>query len=340
MILRRSRRLLAFLAVVAVLLTAQRYSKKGESASLFSHAGEGSGRDAYDLLLLGQDEAAELTDVVILVHVDVEAGRMCLAQIPRDTYLRYTNRSYKKINGAVKTAGGAVALCEVLERALPVTIDGYVLLDLACVRDAVDLLGGVEVDVPCDMDYEDPTQGLSIHLKKGKALLSGEEAVHFVRYRAGYVRGDLGRVDAQKLFLAAFLEAATHVDMGDLPRLAALIVRSVDTDLPLDLVLSLLLAARNIPADSITLLTLPGEEMRSAKSGAWYYVLSRAGTAEVMETQFGVAGAGACIDPAHLFSDASRADFEAIYCKYVPPVYHTASGIRQEGIAPETVDGA
>ena len=215
MILRRNRRLWAFLAA-AILLTAQPYSKNGESASLFSRAGEGGGRDVYNFLLLGQDEAAGLTDVVILAHV--EAGRMCMAQIPRDTYLRYTDQNYKKINGAVKS-GGAAALCEALEQALPVVIDGYVLLDLDCVRDAVDLLGGVEIDVPCDMDYEDPTQGLSIHLKKGRTHLSGAEAVHFVRYRAGYVRGDLGRVDAQKLFLAAFLEAATHVDVRALPRL-------------------------------------------------------------------------------------------------------------------------
>ena len=262
---------------------------------------------------------------------------MCMAQIPRDTYLRYTDQNYKKINGAVKS-GGAAALCEALERAFPVTIDGYVLLDLACVRDAVDLLGGVEIDVPCDMDYEDPTQGLSIHLKKGRAHLTGAEAVHFVRYRAGYVRGDLGRVDAQKLFLAAFLEAATHVDVRDLPRLAALATSATKTDLPLELVLSLFRTARKISAEHVTLLTLPGEELQSAKSGAWYYVLSRAGTAEVMETHFGVTGAAACMDPAHLLSDASRTDFEAIYRKYVPPVYHTASGLRQEGITPETVD--
>lgn len=336
MILRRHRRLWAFLAA-AILLTAQPYAKNGESASLFSRGGGGDDGGTYDLLLLGQDEAAGLTDVVILAHVDVGAGRMCMAQIPRDTYLRYTDKNYKKINGAVKS-GGAAALCEALERALPVVIDGYVLLDLACVRDAVDLLGGVEIDVPCDMDYEDPTQGLSIHLKKGRTHLSGAEAVHFVRYRAGYVRGDLGRVDAQKLFLAAFLEAATHVDAGDLPRLAALAVGSTETDLPPELVLSLLRAARRISVENVTLLTLPGEELQSAKSGAWYYVLSRAGTAKVMETCFGVAGASACIDPAHLLSDASRPDFEAIYRKYVPPVYHTASGLRQKGLAPETVD--
>ena len=336
--LRRRGRLWASFTVAALLLVALGYWKNGESASLLSHGAEESEPNAYNLLLLGQDEAAELTDVIMLIHVDAEAGRMCLAQIPRDTYFRYTDRNYKKINGAVKTLGGAKALCEALERALPVSVDGYVLMDLDCVREAVDLLGGVEINVPCDMDYEDPAQGLSIHLKKGRSVLSGTEAEQFVRFRAGYLRGDLGRIDAQKLFLAAFFKAAAAVDVRELPRFASLAVRAVDTDLSLDLVISLFRCVREIPETNITVLTLPGEEIRSSGSGAWYYVLSRDGTAEVMETQFGVMGAGACMDPGHLFSHTSRADLEEIYRKHVPPVYRTVGELHQSGLSPETVE--
>ena len=41
------------------------------------------------------------------------------------------------------------------------------LIDMDAVETAVDLLGGVEFDVPQDMDYTDPAQGLEIHLRAG-----------------------------------------------------------------------------------------------------------------------------------------------------------------------------
>ena len=69
----------------------------------------------------------------------------------------------------------------------------------------MDNLSGIEIDLPYDMDYEDSSQNLSIHLKAGKQTLGGKEALGFLRYRSGYVTGDLGRIDAQKLFLNAFI---------------------------------------------------------------------------------------------------------------------------------------
>ena len=117
----------------------------------------------------------------------------------------YTDGSYKKINGApnaLTNEGFASALSD----ALGVDIDFYFEIKLSTVKKIVDTISGVDVNVPMDMDYEDPTQGLSIHLKKGNNHLSGEEAISFIRFRSGYITGDIGRLDAQKIFLNAFVK--------------------------------------------------------------------------------------------------------------------------------------
>ena len=92
----------------------------------FRNAADGAGRsfpvgadgEAYHVLVLGKDDASGLTDVMMLVSVDVQNGRACLMQIPRDTYFRYTENNYRKINGAMHALGGAEALSKMLESAL------------------------------------------------------------------------------------------------------------------------------------------------------------------------------------------------------------------------------
>lgn len=330
---KRKDRIAALLTVALLVVAVFAFFPKdeGETSTLFARTSDEGGR--YIVLLLGQDEAAGLTDVMMLVSVDAEAGRVCLAQIPRDTYFRYTKKDYKKINGAMGTLGGAEQLCDALGKALSLDIDAYVLLDLDCVASAVDAVGGVEIDVPCDMDYEDPTQGLSIHIKKGRQTLNGAEAAEFVRFRSGYLRGDVGRMDAQKLFLSAFFEAAGKKLGDDVPKLAMLALKSVKTDMRVDRAISLLRMARMVSPENITILTFPGEEVQSSVSGAWYYVLSRTGTAAVLEEHFGVTGASACVDPAHLFSNVARGDLEAIYRREILPQYYTVSEIRKNGLA-------
>ncbi|MBO4980225.1 MAG: LCP family protein [Clostridia bacterium] len=289
---------------------------------------------ACNLLILGRDNAAGLCDVLMLASFDPSAGRLCLLQIPRDTYFAYTKGSYKKINAAPRVLGGADKLADKLSEALGVRIDGYVELDLAFVGRAVDMLGGVELNVPCDMDYDDPAQGLSIHLKKGLQTLSGDEAASFVRFRSGYVRADLGRMDAQKLFLAAFAKAfSAKIGARDLPETLLLAMRYVKTNIRVDTAIALVSGARRLPSESITVLTLPGEEVQSSVSGAWYYILSREGCAEAIAQYVG--GEITDFDREGLCADKSRAGFYDIYQKKISAVPYTFDGLMRDGVAIE-----
>lgn len=87
-----------------------------------------------------------------------------------------------------------------VESNLCVQIDNYICMDTAGFRDIINALGGLDIDVPFDMEYEDPEQNLYIHLKAGPQHLNGEEAEQFVRFRKAYVTGDIGRISDRKFF--------------------------------------------------------------------------------------------------------------------------------------------
>ena len=280
------------------------------------------------VLLLGRDDSSGLADAIALVFIDFQ-NKITLLQIPRDTYFRADEGGYKKINGASKILGSDTLLCKALSEAMGIDIDGYVSFESEFIRDAVDMLGGVEIDIPLDMDYDDPYQGLSIHLSKGKQTLSGSEAVGFVRYRSGYLRADIGRIDAQKLFLAAFANRVLEkIDGKDILPLAKMAVRYLKTDLSISEMAAIGRAALEVKAENISLATLPGEEVRSSQSGAWFYIASLAGC-EALLTEL---GAEEGFDREHLFSDASRKEFEDIYGKEIYARIYSAEEINGEGI--------
>ncbi len=287
---------------------------------------------AFHFLMLGKDSAAELCDVIMLVSYKPSDRSLCIVQIPRDTYFAYTDGSYRKINAASRVLGGSDKLKNKLSQALGVSIDGYVEFDLDFVKRAVDMVGGVEIDVPCDMDYDDPEQDLSIHLKKGLQTLTGEQAVAFIRFRSGYLRADLGRMDAQKLFLASFAKAfSERVSVSELPRMLLMSVGHLKTDVRFDTMLSVLTEMRQLSTDRITVLTLPGEEFQSEYSGAWYYILSHDGC----ETAIGdylADGEYVGFDRFGLFTDSKRAAIKQIYQRNIPPVPHTFMGIMEQGV--------
>lgn len=248
---------------------------------------ESTCEEVCNILLLGMDDSAGLCDVMMILHVDFGAESVSIAQIPRDTYARFTESSYKKLNGAYTSLGGADKTAEFLGRALGIDIHHYVCVGLDTLGAIVDAVGGVDVDVPRNMYYNDPYQGLYIDIKAGKNHLDGEAAQKFVRYRAGYADGDLGRIDAQKLFLASFLKKLSDEYSPALAARLALAADGVETDMSVNDIISIGSRAMDFSKRNMLMLTLPGKEAIAKKSGASYYVLSYESCAEVTASYFG-----------------------------------------------------
>ena len=78
--------------------------------------------------------------------------------------------------------------------------DGYILLDFTMVPRIVDIMGGVDVEVPMDMDVDE------IVLSKGYQHLSGDQVLALLRFRKGYATADLGRIQVQRAVMKAAME--------------------------------------------------------------------------------------------------------------------------------------
>lgn len=171
--------------------------------------------ESFTVLILGTDEndsRAEKenlagddfrTDSMILATFDKNEDDVKLVNIPRDT-LAYINTEeyFDKINHA-HMYGGPSASMETVETLLNVPVDYYVRLNMAGVVDIVDSVGGIEFDVPFDMDEPDQHDKGRIKLEKGVQELSGEEALAVVRSRR--VDSDLGRGNRQIELVEAVL---------------------------------------------------------------------------------------------------------------------------------------
>ncbi len=261
------------------------------------------------ILLLGNDRAASLTDAIMLLTIKRTTGEVTLLQIPRDTYAEYTERDYKKLNGAPKALGER-EFKEFLSRAIGAPIHYYLAADLDLFRTAVDVVGGVDIDIPADMSYEDPAQGLVIEFQKGPNHLNGEDAEKFVRYRSGYANADLGRLDAQKLFMRALLSKCRTLSPIGICRLLLPVILHTKTDLDPITVISLLPIISSLDTESLPMETLPGEAVQG-KSGAWYYVPCREACRELLPSLIG--SDPDAFDPEGLFDREDHPDFHRIY---------------------------
>ncbi|HPD00376.1 MAG TPA: LCP family protein [Acetivibrio sp.] len=161
-----------------------------------------------NLLLLGLDEEETRSDVIALINYSQEKAKMNVLSIARDTRIKADGKTMK-INALI-AKGGEKAVIDIVEDITGLKVDYYITLNFRGFRKIIDTLGGVKIEVPFDMDYDDPYQNLHIHLKKGEQVLNGKEAEGFVRYRKsnkgeGYENGDIGRIEMQHQFISEFI---------------------------------------------------------------------------------------------------------------------------------------
>ncbi|MEE0970036.1 MAG: LCP family protein [Clostridia bacterium] len=303
----------------------------------------------YNFLFVGYDKAAGLTDVNMLAQFDTNTGAINIIQLPRDTYARYNSRagSYRKINGALGYYGRDLSdFASFLEKNLCINIDYYGSVNLVAFRNIVDIIGGVEMYVPRDMYYDDPEQDLYIDLKEGYQTLNGEQAEQFVRFRKGYVNADIGRMDAQKIFMTAFMEKfIDSMSVSTLTQVGTQMLKHVDTNLTLNEYVFFATKVLSIDTSKLTMMTLPGKDVReNGTSGSWYYVLSRSAMLEAVNKYLNVYTkeiTDSIFDPDMVFTNPDSDYMVKIYRSDVTSDIHVGSDVTQSGIyIPPTKTGS
>ncbi len=146
---------------------------------------------------------SRLTDTILLVTTAPD-GRATLISIPRDSYVDIPGYGFNKINAAY-AFGGPRLLSRTVEQATGVRLDGYVEVGFDGFYRVVQAVGGVRVCPPDPISDE----RAGIDLPAGCQVLGGADALGYVRARYSDPRGDLGRVERQREFVAALADRAT-----------------------------------------------------------------------------------------------------------------------------------
>ncbi len=227
----------------------------------------------YTFLLFGTDKEGTNTDTIMVVSYDVPNQKLSLMSIPRDTMVN-VGWDIKKIN-SVYGMRGLSGFRKQIAKLVGFTPDFYIKIDLQAFVDVVDLIGGVEFDVPIPMHYHDPYQDLSIDLDPGLQTLNGEQAMGLVRFRksdrgsSGKVTGydDTGRVQTQQAFLKAmFKKCVKLTNWTKISSYVEIFERNVESDLTLGNMLWFARQAMGLGENGFMTVTAPGNYYASAYS--------------------------------------------------------------------------
>ncbi|HEY9617019.1 MAG TPA: LCP family protein [Microcoleaceae cyanobacterium] len=228
------------------------------------------------------------SDTMLLLRVDPLNDSVSLLSIPRDTQVELENVGMTKINDA-NVRGGATLAAQTVSGILNgVQIDRYVRVSTDAFRELVDLIGGVEVNVPQAMSYEDKTQKLKIELSPGLQTLNGDQAEQFARFRHdGY--GDIGRVQRQQALLRALRKQIMNpMIIPRIPSLIQAMQKYVDTNLSFEEMLALVSAGRRIGDGEFKMVMLPGRFSAPDEFVASYWIMNLEGRDRVMKQYFEV----------------------------------------------------
>ena len=218
----------------------------------------------YTILVSGVDDDNGGSDTNILMAVDTVNGYVYGASIPRDSKAIIGGKAHK-INYAYNK-GGTELLASTVSEQLGIPVDYTVCVNLQGFTALVDAIGGVDFEVPINMDYDDPIQGLGIHFKKGMQHLSGADALRVVRFRhnndgTGYGSEDLGRMQTQQKFLKAVAKKMFSFEnlMSNPRKYAEIFGQYVDTDLSVTDLAWFGMQVLGMGVDKIDFSTLPNE---------------------------------------------------------------------------------
>jgi LCP family protein required for cell wall assembly len=242
----------------------------------------------YTVLFMGMDESGNLSDVNWVFQFDLFAGTMNILQIPRDCYMpAYANPSTNKFN-SIYGSGQEEGVTQIqrtvnaIQESFGLVIDCYVKLSCTDIANIVDSIGGIPITLPEEIMYEADKV-----LKAGEQTLDGQQAEWFVRFRREYDEGDIGRVKAQRIFLAAAMEKMLNMSQSELMSAMQKIYKNewIATDLSMEQISMLAdFAAERLTMESVNVYMVPGEGI--TYEGQSVYSIHKTETIDLINEHF------------------------------------------------------
>ncbi len=170
----------------------------------------------------GQLGSGNRSDTIIIASINNDTKEVKLVSVYRDTYLDLTNGKFNKCNGAY-SAGGPQQAMSMLNKNLDLDIQYYISVDFAAMTKAIDLLGGIDIDVD-DTEIEhlnnyivETSEVTGVKTtpltKTGLQTLDGVQATSYcrIRYTAG---DDFKRTERQREVIMQIVSKAKTMDIS------------------------------------------------------------------------------------------------------------------------------
>lgn len=256
--------------------------------------------DPIQVLVMGvsTDNGGKLTDTIMVASYNPKTQSASLLSIPRDTFVgksESTASAYDKINALYQKSPERTL--EAVNSITGLDVKYYVVIDNQALIKLVDLIDGVEFDVPIDMDYDDKTQNLHIHLDKGLQTIDGEKAEQLLRFRhnnngtsypSEYGDNDIGRMKTQRNFIIATIKQTLKAEnLLKIKGIIDIAYEYIETNLDLSIIKDYIPYAVNINPDNIKSASLPGTPKSMGPSNLSFYKLDEEATKELLEELYG-----------------------------------------------------
>lgn len=247
--------------------------------------------DGYtNVLVLGLDDAVNMdndeekrADAILLISMENATGKVRILNIPRDTWVEMPQNKGETRLSNVYAVGGAPLMVRAINQMFDISIHQYVVIDLATFGRIVDAVGGIDLYVEQNMDYDDPEAELSIHMRQGYRHLDGKGAEYYLRYRSDDL-GDLGRTQRQQKFVKAFYAKLLRVDtLPKIPAIADIIKQNVTTSAELFDSVHIGNVIRKLSIEPPRTIMLPGDFSRNDDT---VWIMDRAATDEIIHELF------------------------------------------------------
>ena len=240
-------------------------------------------------------ESQNLTDTIMICAFDPKQSKLTMMSVPRDTY---TGKNKNKATASDKINTlynkGPQTLINKLNDITGLNLKNYINVDTKGLRELVDAVDGIYYDVPINMDYDDETQDLHIHLKAGYQLLNGDKAEQLVRFRhnndgtsypASYGDNDLGRMRTQREFLKELLKQIKKKHLIiNLSKYMNIAKRNVETNLDIDEMKHYLPYLIDFNLEDLESTSLPGSPEKC--NGVWLFIPDKKEVKDVVDEKF------------------------------------------------------
>lgn len=256
----------------------------------------------FRTLILGistDQDGVDLTDTIMVASYNPNTQKATLLSIPRDTYTGKNPAkatSYEKINSLYSRKHRPDETLKAVNEITGLNIEYYVVVKTEALIKLVDVIGGINFNVPIDMDYDDTSQDLHIHLKAGEQKLDGDKAEQLVRFRHNndgtsypeeYGDNDTGRMRTQREFIMQVVKQTAKPEnifkLGEILEVAKeYVITNIDFNIAKDYIPYVV----EFNTDNLLTDTLPGKNTNKNTSQTWIFIHDKEETEALVQELF------------------------------------------------------